>query len=273
MLSTRLWVILLGLVVAVAVAVVGARADDAAALKELAPTGKLRVAIGVGPAPSGIYAVKDATTGGYRGVTIELSTRLAEKLGVPVAFVPYAGTGEIQGSASADVWDVTFMPVDEDRRKFVDFGSPYHLTQSTYLVAPGSTIKTIAEANTAGVRIAGVKDTATFRASSRASANATHIALAGVDEAIELMRAGKADALALGRASLASLILKLPGSRSLDGGFLNSTTAVAVPKGKSAALAYVSAFVEEAKASGLVRRAFDAVGLTAEQVAPAGMKP
>jgi hypothetical protein len=30
---------------------------------------------------------------------------------------------------------------------------------------------------------------------------------------------------------------------------------------------------EDAKASGLVRRAFDGIGLTAEQVAPAGMKP
>jgi hypothetical protein len=35
----------------------------------------------------------------------------------------------------------------------------------------------------------------------------------------------------------------------------------------------VSAFVEEAKASGLVRRSFDSVGLTNEQVAPVGMKP
>ena len=36
--------------------------------------------------------------------------------------------------------------------------------------------------------------------------------------------------------------------------FLNSTTAVCVPKGKPAALAYVSEFIEEAKASGLVRK-------------------
>ncbi len=87
------------------------------------------------------------------------------------------------------------------------------------------------------------------------------------------MRAGKADAIALSRASLAGVAAKIPGSRILDGGFLNSTTAIAVPKGRSAALAYVSAFVEEAKASGLVRRAFDSVGLTNAQVAPAGMKP
>jgi polar amino acid transport system substrate-binding protein len=46
-----------------------------------------------------------------------------------------------------------------------------------------------------------------------------------------------------------------------------------VPKGKPAALRYVGEFIEEAKASGLVRRAFDEVGLTTSIVAPPGMKP
>jgi len=48
---------------------------------------------------------------------------------------------------------------------------------------------------------------------------------------------------------------------------------VSVPKGRPAALAYVSEFIEEAKASCLVRRALDEMGLTSSQVAPAGMKP
>jgi len=249
--------------------------DDraSAALKELAPDGKLRVAIGVSPAPSAFYAIKDAATGKYRGVTVDLGNALAQKLGVPVEFVPYLASGEIQAAVASGAWNVSFMPVDEERRKIMDFGSPYHLAQSTYLVAGRSAIKSIADANAAGVRIVGVADTATFRASSRASPKATHVAVAGVGEAIEMMRAGKADATALGRESLGGVAAKLPGSRILDGGFFNSTTAVAVPKGRRAALAYVSAFVEEAKASGLVRRAFDDVGLKNSVVAPAGMQP
>jgi len=250
-----------------------AAAQDSAAIKELTPTGKLRVAIGVGPSPSALYSLKGATPGTYRGVTIDLGTALAKKLGVPVEFVPYLGTGEIQASASTGVWDVSFMPVDEERKKFVDFGAPYHILQSTYLIAPGADVKTIADANRPSVRIAGVQGTATFRASNRASPNATHITLKGVDEAVDLMKAGKADAIALGRESLTGLVDKIPGSRLLDGGFLNSTTAVAVPKNKPAALAYVTAFIEDAKASGLVRRAFDEMGMRSSQVAPAGMKP
>jgi polar amino acid transport system substrate-binding protein len=248
-----------------------ARADDAAAKRELAPNGKLRVAIAVGPAPSAIYAVKDGT--GHRGVTIVLGTALAQKLGVPVEWVAYLASGEIQASAASGAWDVSFMPVDEERKKFVDFGNAYHLLQSTYLVAPGSPITSIAEANAPGVRIAGVAGTATFRASNKASPQATHLAFAGVDAAVTAMRTGQADLIALGRESLTGLAPKISGSRVLDGGFLNSTTAVAVPKGHAEALAYASAFIEDAKASGTVRRAFDDMGLTSSQVAPAGMKP
>jgi polar amino acid transport system substrate-binding protein len=251
----------------------GALADDIAALEELAPTGKLRAAIAWAPAPSALYALKEETTGKYRGVTIDLSTELAKKLAVPLELVLYLASGEIQNSAAAGVWDVTFMPVDEERKKFVDFGNAYHLLQSTYLAAPSSSIHTIEQANKAGVRICGVKDTATFRASNRASPNATHIALVGVGEAVTRMKAGDCDIIPLSRESLTGIATSIPGSRILDGGILNSMTAAAVPKNKQAALAYVSAFIEEAKASGLVRRGLDNVGLKASQIAPAGMKP
>src|ERR1051325_7746059 len=79
------------------------RADDAVAKRELAPHGKLRVAIAVGPPPSALYAVKDGA--GYRGVTIVLGTALAQKLGVPVEWVPHLATGEIQASAASGTWD------------------------------------------------------------------------------------------------------------------------------------------------------------------------
>lgn len=247
-----------------------ARAD---LVKELIPTGKLRVAIAVAPAPSAVYAVKDGSTGKFRGVTVDLGSALARKLGVPVEFVPHLASGEIQNSAASGKWDVTFMPVDEERKKFVDFGNAYHLLQSTYLAAPGSKLMTVEDADAAGVRIGGVANTATFRAAQRAAPKATYVTVAGVEAAIAAMNAGEIDCIALSRESLSGLATKIPGSRILDGGFLNSSTAVAVPKDKPDALAYVSAFIEEAKANGLVRKALDAMNLQNSQVAPAGMKP
>ena len=251
---------------------VHAGAQDDTGRKELTPTGKLRVAVAVSPAPSALYVVKDKD-GKLHGVAIDLGAALAKKLGVGVEYVQYLASGEITQAATTNVWDGTFMPYDAERAKQVDFGPAYHILQSTYLVAPGSPIKTVAEVNAPGVRIAGVANTATFRASSKASPQATTIVVAGVDDAVELVRAGKADAIALSRESLTGLLPKLPGSRLLDGGFLNSVTAAAVPPGHKAALAYVTVFVEETKASGAVRKAFDDIGLTTAMVAPAGMKP
>jgi polar amino acid transport system substrate-binding protein len=257
---------------AASLAVGSAQADDAAVRRELVPTGKLRVAIAVSPSASALYVVKDAN-GAFHGVSVDIGTAMAKKLGVPVEFVPYLASGEITNSAAAGVWDVTFMPYDAERAKSVDFGSAYHLLQSTYLMAPGSRVASVDEVNRPEVRVAGVADTATFRAARKASPNATFITVPGVDAAVALMKAGKADAIGLSRESLTGLAAQIPGSRVLDGGFLNSVTAVAVPLGKPAARAYVSEFVEEAKATGLVRRAFDAAGLTTAMVAPAGMKP
>src|SRR5262249_25473911 len=102
--------------------------------------------------------------------------------------------------------------------------------------------------------------------------NGRPVNVKGPDEGVALMRAGKVDAIALSREAVGGLVEALPGSRVLDGGFLNSTTAVAVAKNKPAALAAVTAVIEEAKGSGLIRRALDSMGLKSWKVARVGMK-
>lgn len=244
---------------------------DAAVLEQLAPTGTLRIAVAIAPSPSAQFAIKDGDS--FKGVAVTLGTALAGKLGVTATILPHNASGEIQNSAADNKWDVAFLPVDDERKKFVDFGNAYHLLQSTFLIAPGSEIASVAQANEAGVGIGGVANTATFRAAVKATPKATHVEFAKVDAAAQAMREGRIAAIALSRESLGGLAKTIPGARILDDAFLNSSTAVCVPKGRPAALAYVSAFIEEAKASGLVRRALDEMGLTASQVAPAGMKP
>lgn len=243
-----------------------------AAIKQLAPGDTLRVAIAVGPAPSALYAVRDGS-GKPRGVAVDLGAVLARKIGKPVQFVEYLASGAITADADKGVWDVTFMPVDAERAKRVSFGAAYHVLTSTYLVVPNAPVETVADADKPDIRIAIVDGTATSRAARTTSKDATFIVIKGVDEGVALLKEGKADAIALSRESLTGLVDKLPGARILDGGFLNSFTAAAVPNGKPEALAYVSAFVEEQKASGAVRRSFDEIGLKNSVVAPAGAKP
>jgi polar amino acid transport system substrate-binding protein len=248
----------------------GARADDAAR-KELAPTGKLRVGIAVAPLPGAGNVARDGT--GYRGVAIDLGMELAGKLGVPVEYVPYPHSGALTEAGPSGAWDVAFIPVDAQRRKMVDFGSAHIVLQSTYLVGPGSKIATLADVDKEGVRVAGVEKTATARAAA-ASLKTVKITLTkNAAELFELLKTSKADAIALSRESLTQLSAKLPGSRVLDGAFLRSFVAIAVPKGKPAALAYASAFVDAAIASGSVRRALDRIDMKSSTVPPPGTQP
>ena len=113
----------------------GAFADDAV-MKELAPAGKLRVGIAVGPNPGAGNVAIDAATGKPRGIAADLGAELAQKLRVPVEFVPFPNSGALTDAAGGGTWDVAFIPVDEERKKKVDFGPAHIILQSTFLVPP-----------------------------------------------------------------------------------------------------------------------------------------
>lgn len=235
---------------------------------QLTPMGKLRVAIAVGPVPSAVFSIEDGN-GGFRGVPVTLAQNLAAVLGVGLTFLPFDSSGAIQSTAIKNRWDISFMPADEDRRKLVDFSHAYHVAQSTYLVPAGSALADIASADAPDIRIVGLLNTATFRASQLNAPRAVHIAAASAIEAVEMIRRGEGEALALGRDALLGIRRHLPGSRVVDGAFFNSTTAIAVQKGLTEGLAFINAFIEGEKRNGNVRRALDEMGLDEALVAPA----
>src|ERR1700756_5106757 len=63
-------------------------------LRELAPTGKLRIGVAVAPVATPVFAVRDAV-GEAHGVPRDLGAALAESLGIAAEFVLEATTGEI----------------------------------------------------------------------------------------------------------------------------------------------------------------------------------
>ena len=87
---------------------------------------------------------------------------------------------------------------------------------------------------------------------------------------VRAVRDGKADAYASPRPPILEYATQLPGSRVLDDRYGANIQAIAMPKGQAARVAYVSEFVEAAKASGLVQRAIDSVSGRGIAVAPAG---
>ncbi len=235
-------------------------------IKELAPTGTLRVGVVTAPAASAFFAVRDGDS--VRGVTVDLLRGFAEKLKVPIDLQVYDNSGQVTEAVASGACDIAFMPHDAERAKKVDFGPAYFLIESTYLVPAGSAIKSIDEVNRPGARVVAIANTTTGRSARRTAPQAEHIEVPSVDKMTEMARTGEGDAFALTHDSLAGLMPKLPGARILPGHFQQTGINVAVPKGRAAALKAATALLADAKASGAVRRAFDAAGFKDAAVAP-----
>ena len=241
-------------------------AANESAMKELMPTEKLRVALVFAPSMSIFFVVKDAD-GKPRGVTADLADALGRKFDLPVEHMLFANSGLATDALEAGSVDVAFMPVDEERRKRIAFGPNYALAESTYMATAASGAKTVDDVDRAGMRVIGIANTTTIRAAGRTLKNTTISPVSSVQDAVALLRDGKAHAFALSRDSLPPYVKQIPGSRMVDGAFQQIGIAIAVAKGKPAALAAVTAFMDEAKKTGVVRRALDKAGFE-DPVAP-----
>src|SRR5436305_9331083 len=99
-------------------------------MKELAPTGTLRIGLVFAPSMSAFFVVKDES-GKPRGVTADIGAALGKKLGLPFEFMLYPNSGQATDAVESGAIDVSFMPVDEERKKRIAFGPAYEQEEST----------------------------------------------------------------------------------------------------------------------------------------------
>jgi len=82
-------------------------------------------------------------------------------------------------------------------------------------------------------------------------------------------RSGKADVWAISAIRAQAVADGVPGAKLVPGAFTSDRNRVALPKGRSAAAqAKLAEIVNEAKKSGVVRKALEQPGLTGVRVAP-----
>jgi polar amino acid transport system substrate-binding protein len=137
----------------------------------------------------------------------------------------------------------------------------------SFLVPPDSTITAIADADRHGIRISIVRNHAMDTALKLERAQRIYAEVP--DTAFDLLRAGKADGLAGIRPGLLAYAKQFPGSRVLPDSYGANVLALAVAKGKTDRLAYVSEFIIEARATGVVQRAIDTANLSGIDVVTA----
>jgi len=248
-----------GLILGIAIMMTtAARAD---ALKdEIAPTGKLRVAIAISPAGGAFWCTK-TDAGGYAGVPVDLGREMAAQLGVPVEYVAHQNSGQIVDATSKGTWDVTLLPKDPEREGRMSFGPIYEVSDATYIVKAGSTATNFQTLDQPGVKVAAVNNTTTMRGAIAHLKNAKVTGYQTYDEIFGLLKGGEIDAFALSRDQLNDMAKQIPGTRVLDETFKQTVAAIAVPPNHPLSLAFAEKFLTEAISNGTLRKAYDNNGL------------
>lgn len=211
---------------------------------------------------------RDPVTGELRGWAVDLGGALGACLGVEPLPVEYPSPRQILEDLKAGACDVAFLTIDPSGLAEVGVSPPFIQFDYTYLVPAGSFIRSVADADRPGGRIAVVRNHASTLALSRILKHAELVGAESPESALDLLRTGHADAFASIRPALLEYVPKLPGSRVLEDGYGANLLAMVVPNGHAGWLAYIGKFIEEAKASGLVQRVIERGGWRGVQLAP-----
>ncbi|MBY0336019.1 MAG: transporter substrate-binding domain-containing protein [Acetobacteraceae bacterium] len=236
-------------------------------LAQLAPTGVLRAGINM----SNFLLVNGRTVdGGPAGVSPSLAAAIAERLGVPVRYVPYPRPGELADDAGTGAWDIGLIGAEPQRAEKIAFTAAYAEIEATYLVPPGSPLATLADVDAPGIRIASAARAAYDLWLERNIRQAELRRAGGLDASFALFRDEGLEALAGLRPKLLTDQALMPGSRILDGAFMTVQQAVGTARANTEGAAFLRGFVEEAKASGLIASLIARHGVQGLSVAPPG---
>ncbi|HEV2977042.1 MAG TPA: transporter substrate-binding domain-containing protein [Casimicrobiaceae bacterium] len=236
-----------------------------AAIAALAPTGKLRAAINLG---NPVLARADATTGEARGVTVDLSRELARRLGVPLLIVSVPTAAKSVAALKSGACDVAYVAIDPARAVDLDYTAPYVLIEGAYLVPQASPIQDNAEVDRQGVRVVVGAASAYDLYLSRELRQAQIVRVPTSAEVVSTMLAQHLEVAAGVRQQLQADAKRVAGVRLLDGRFMVISQALATAKQRAPGAAYVSAFIEEMKASGFIANALAQNGIDGAIVAP-----
>jgi polar amino acid transport system substrate-binding protein len=241
-----------------------------ASASDIAPGDTLRAAyLGTNPA----QATRDPATGEVRGPAHDLARELARRNNVPLEFRPIANPPAVIEAVKNSEADIGFVAYEATRLGTVEFSQTYMLVRQSFLVLDASPIKTIADIDRAGQKIAGTVNDSITLCMKRILKRAILIELE--NNAAELSKALTArtiDALGANRQRLTTLSIATPGTRLLPDDLFNVPQNIVVPKDRPAALAAVNALIDEVRASGFLQSAIERGGAIGVAVAPAGVK-
>jgi polar amino acid transport system substrate-binding protein len=151
----------------------------------------------------------------------------------------------------------------------MDFGPAFLEIELGYLVPRGSTLTTPVEVDAPGLRVGVTAGSSSDATLSRDFKHAQIVRAATFDVAIEMLSTGAINAYATNKATLFEMAEKLPGSKVLEGRWGIERHAIAIPKGREPALAFIRQFTNEVKSEGVVAAVIARAGLRGATISAA----
>lgn len=235
------------------------------AIAELGATGRLRAAINFG---NPILATR-GTGGEPGGVSVDLARAVARLLDLPIDLVRFDSAGAVVEAVKAKQVDLAFVAIDPVRAADMDYTAPYVIIEGAYLVRNASPLQRNADVDRAGNRVAVGGGSAYDLYLTRELKSATLVRAPTSQAVTDLFIAQGLDVAAGVKQQMEADAKRVGGLRLLPGRFMVIEQAMAVPKGRTAGQAWLSGFIEAAKASGFVGDALRRHGIEGALVAPA----
>lgn len=234
-------------------------------LAELAPKGVLKAAINFG---NPVLAQRGAN-GQPLGVSVALAKALAERLGVSLEMVTFEAAGKVFAALETSAWNLAFLAIEPVRTEQIEFSHPYVIIEGTYLLRDSDPVKSVADLDRAGRRLAVGQGAAYDLFLSRTLTEAELVRAPTSAAAIEWFVEQQLDAAAGVRQPLQAYANEHPNYRVLPDSFTEIRQAMAVPKGRLAGAAFVRSFLDEQIRSGFVAQALRQSGQHEARVGPA----
>jgi pimeloyl-ACP methyl ester carboxylesterase len=240
---------------------------DPALVKTFAPGGTLRVSINLG---NPVLATIDPSTGKAVGVSVDLATEFAKRLGVPMQMVVVKSAGNSVENVNNDKADIGFFAIDPKRGEQITFTKPYVLIEGYYLVRNDSAIKTNQQVDQPGVKVAVGKGSAYDLFLTRELHRATIVRIPTSPAVVQAFLDQHLDVAAGVKQQLEKDASTAGSVRILNQRFMVIRQAMGVPKAKGdKAAAYLASFVEDMKTSGFVAASIKRHGIQEAVVAGA----
>jgi len=239
------------------------------AIAQLGSTGALRAAINFG---NPILANR-GQAGEPTGVSVDLAREAARRLGLPIELVPFNSAGAVVEAVKARRVDLAFVAIDPVRAADTEYTAPYVIIEGAYLVRSASALQRNEEVDRPGTRVVVGRGSAYDLFLTREIKAATLVRAPTSPAVTDMFLAQNLDVAAGVRQQLESDARRVGGVRMLPGRFMVIEQAMGVPKGRTAAQAWLSRYIEEMKATGFVAQSLQRHAIEGAAVAPPRSAP